>query len=53
MILVEEILDRVTPEQRRLLKPYTQGLKKVFWDCRDRFQGAPDAEDMSRRPKVA
>ncbi|MEQ9621559.1 hypothetical protein [Coleofasciculus chthonoplastes] len=51
-VLVEEILDRVTPEQRRLLKPYTQGLKKVFWDCRDRFQGAPDAEDMSRLPKI-
>ncbi|MFP4411777.1 hypothetical protein [Coleofasciculus sp.] len=51
-VLVEELLDRVTPKQRQLLKPYTQGLKKVFWDCRDRFQGASDAEDMSRLSKI-
>jgi len=46
-VLVEEILDRVTPKQRQLLKPYTQGLKKVFWDCRYRFQSASDAEDTA------
>jgi len=46
-LLVEEILDRVTPRQRQLLKPYTQRLKDIFWHYRDRFQNASDPEDTA------
>jgi hypothetical protein len=37
-LLVEEIFDRISPEQQLLLKPYTDGLQQAFLSQRDRFQ---------------
>ena len=51
-VLIEELLVRVTPTQRRLLKPYTQELKDIFWDCRDRFQNTFDTDETPRLPKI-
>ncbi len=37
-ILVEEIFDRISPEQQLLLQPYTNGLQQAFLSKRDRFK---------------
>jgi hypothetical protein len=37
-ILVDEVLYRVTPSQKKLLLPYTEGLKQAFFKERDRFK---------------
>lgn len=37
-ILVEEIFERISPEQRLLLQPYTTGLQQAFLNQRDRFK---------------
>ena len=37
-LLVEEIFDRISPDQQLLLKPYTDGLQQAFLSQRDRFQ---------------
>jgi hypothetical protein len=38
-VLADEILAHVTPAQRTLLWPYTQGLQQAFYKERDRFKG--------------
>ena len=37
-VLADELLARVTPSQRNILLPYTQGLQQAFLKERDRFQ---------------
>ncbi len=37
-VLADEVLSRVTPDERALLLPYTEGLQQAFFKKRDRFK---------------
>lgn len=46
-VLADELLARVTPSQRNILLPYTQGLQQAFLKERDRFIVAPSSTPVS------
>ena len=52
-LLTDEIISRVTPEQRSFLQPYIQGMQQAFFKRRQRFGvTCPDFSKFAVKPTV-